>query len=357
MICLSCGHYTHPDREMARVQGSDDCTCSCHPANNRPPRSEPRGAGVSDGPHGPPVCQTPSSSGRGRNLFGRPGPHRRDLTQPQEGAACGTRGRGIRSACRTAVHDGRPKRSSLRGRIGIDVGGRTKLTHGSGASAAQNNAGNLGTCGHHATGGSTAADGGLTSSTRATPMVRVPSNRWTPGETGASSSPDREHRGSTPARRIPAATTAKANRATRADSGLGATCGGRGFDSRRLHCRETGQSYGRPLDAAVSARDIGQAWEWKAAIGCRRAPRPRCMWRDRAAWSAHRVHNPEVAGSNPAPAIDRFDVTAEREGSTTARRLGHLSRTIRTPNVTAVRHASYPPGALMPSTRPMEGAR
>ena len=227
---------------------------------------------------------------RGRASTCPPGGQKPGAHPHHGGAACGTRGRGIRSACRTAVHDGRPKRSSLRGRIGIDVGGRTKLTHGSGASAAQNNAGNLGTCGHHASGGSTAADGGLTSSTRATPMVRVPSNRWTPGETGASSSPDREHRGSTPARRIPAATTAKANRATRADSGLGATCGGRGFDSRRLHSTET----------------------------------------------AH---------------------TAEREGSTTARRLGHLSRTIRTPNVTAVRHASYPPGVLMPSTRPKDGAR
>lgn len=30
MICLRCGHYAQPDREMARVQGSDDCPCMCH---------------------------------------------------------------------------------------------------------------------------------------------------------------------------------------------------------------------------------------------------------------------------------------------------------------------------------------
>ena len=30
MVCLRCGHYTHPDREMARVQGSTHCRCPCH---------------------------------------------------------------------------------------------------------------------------------------------------------------------------------------------------------------------------------------------------------------------------------------------------------------------------------------
>ena len=32
MICLRCGHYSHPDREMAREEGSDGCLCSCHAA-------------------------------------------------------------------------------------------------------------------------------------------------------------------------------------------------------------------------------------------------------------------------------------------------------------------------------------
>lgn len=31
MICLRCGHYTHPDREMDRAQGSERCSCDCHP--------------------------------------------------------------------------------------------------------------------------------------------------------------------------------------------------------------------------------------------------------------------------------------------------------------------------------------
>ena len=35
MICLRCGHYTHPDRELDRVQKSEHCTCKCHPWNNR----------------------------------------------------------------------------------------------------------------------------------------------------------------------------------------------------------------------------------------------------------------------------------------------------------------------------------
>jgi hypothetical protein len=31
MICFTCQHYTHPDRELARLQGSDRCRCACHP--------------------------------------------------------------------------------------------------------------------------------------------------------------------------------------------------------------------------------------------------------------------------------------------------------------------------------------
>ena len=34
MICLRCGHYTHPDREMDREQRSADCRCPCHPGNH-----------------------------------------------------------------------------------------------------------------------------------------------------------------------------------------------------------------------------------------------------------------------------------------------------------------------------------
>ena len=30
-MCLRCGHYTHPNREMDRVQRSTTCTCPCHP--------------------------------------------------------------------------------------------------------------------------------------------------------------------------------------------------------------------------------------------------------------------------------------------------------------------------------------
>lgn len=30
MICLRCNHYRNADRELAGVQGSDDCSCSCH---------------------------------------------------------------------------------------------------------------------------------------------------------------------------------------------------------------------------------------------------------------------------------------------------------------------------------------
>ncbi len=35
MICLRCGHYTHPDREMDREQGSGRCLCCCHPWNEK----------------------------------------------------------------------------------------------------------------------------------------------------------------------------------------------------------------------------------------------------------------------------------------------------------------------------------
>lgn len=35
MICLRCGHYIVPDREMAREQRSNDCTCDCHPWNKK----------------------------------------------------------------------------------------------------------------------------------------------------------------------------------------------------------------------------------------------------------------------------------------------------------------------------------
>jgi hypothetical protein len=31
MICLRCSHYTYPDRECAREQGSEACRCACHP--------------------------------------------------------------------------------------------------------------------------------------------------------------------------------------------------------------------------------------------------------------------------------------------------------------------------------------
>lgn len=34
MICLICNHYTHPDRELDRVQGSVHCRCECHPWNH-----------------------------------------------------------------------------------------------------------------------------------------------------------------------------------------------------------------------------------------------------------------------------------------------------------------------------------
>lgn len=30
MFCLTCHHYSQPDREMARYQESDDCPCACH---------------------------------------------------------------------------------------------------------------------------------------------------------------------------------------------------------------------------------------------------------------------------------------------------------------------------------------
>jgi hypothetical protein len=33
MICFTCGHYSHPDGEMQRVQQSGDCACRCHPWN------------------------------------------------------------------------------------------------------------------------------------------------------------------------------------------------------------------------------------------------------------------------------------------------------------------------------------
>jgi hypothetical protein len=36
MICLTCGHYSHPDGEMEREQRSGDCRCRCHPWNQRP---------------------------------------------------------------------------------------------------------------------------------------------------------------------------------------------------------------------------------------------------------------------------------------------------------------------------------
>jgi hypothetical protein len=37
MICLRCGHYTHPDREMDCEQRSENCACRCHPWNNLAP--------------------------------------------------------------------------------------------------------------------------------------------------------------------------------------------------------------------------------------------------------------------------------------------------------------------------------
>jgi hypothetical protein len=40
-ICLTCGHYSHPDGEMERVQRSGSCACRCHPWNH-PPDPEPR---------------------------------------------------------------------------------------------------------------------------------------------------------------------------------------------------------------------------------------------------------------------------------------------------------------------------
>jgi hypothetical protein len=33
MICLRCGHYTHPNSELDLDQGSTDCACPCHPWN------------------------------------------------------------------------------------------------------------------------------------------------------------------------------------------------------------------------------------------------------------------------------------------------------------------------------------
>jgi len=33
MICLTCGHYSNPDGEMERAQGSGGCPCPCHPWN------------------------------------------------------------------------------------------------------------------------------------------------------------------------------------------------------------------------------------------------------------------------------------------------------------------------------------
>jgi hypothetical protein len=62
MVCLGCGHYTHPDAELARVQGSQLCRCACH----RPP---PEGEG------GPCTTATPVA-GMGR---------RRRRRRPHEG--------------------------------------------------------------------------------------------------------------------------------------------------------------------------------------------------------------------------------------------------------------------------------
>ena len=39
MICLTCNHYTHPDSEMERVQGSTSCDCPCHPWNQAAART------------------------------------------------------------------------------------------------------------------------------------------------------------------------------------------------------------------------------------------------------------------------------------------------------------------------------
>lgn len=33
MICMTCHHYTDPDREMERAQQSEHCHCACHPWN------------------------------------------------------------------------------------------------------------------------------------------------------------------------------------------------------------------------------------------------------------------------------------------------------------------------------------
>lgn len=45
VICLMCGHYSNPDREMEREQQSGACACRCHPWNRLrqdPPPVVPR---------------------------------------------------------------------------------------------------------------------------------------------------------------------------------------------------------------------------------------------------------------------------------------------------------------------------
>lgn len=123
----------------------------------------------------------------------------------------------------------------VRARHGFDVGEGAELMHGSGGLRRSEQCGQTSTCGHHASGGSTAEDGGLTSSTCATPMVRVPSNRRTPWKDTGARGGLRRPRGIASCSQSMPGRKAKGKAAIRADSGEELTRGGREFDSPRVH--------------------------------------------------------------------------------------------------------------------------
>lgn len=92
MICLACGHYARPDREMDHAQRSTDCACECHPWNHSTPGGatrtqgrDMRRAGRERG-HG----FTPSRQGVSDGPQGRRYANRRGVSPVRVGAAhCG----------------------------------------------------------------------------------------------------------------------------------------------------------------------------------------------------------------------------------------------------------------------------
>jgi hypothetical protein len=215
---------------------------------------------------------------------------------------------------------------ALRARHGFDVGERTELMHGGGACAALNNAGKPENCrkdGSQERGCAARCGGGRGSRSRGrahqrvthalrmlTPIGAGDSNRRTLGETRASSSRNTSTGlGACPDYAGGSRRTAKGNRATRAESGEVGTFGGRGFDSPRVHCRETGHIRSAAGCSGVGPRHRAgpgvEARSRDVVSGPGRASRPGRLQRDGAA-AARRPHKPEVLGSSPSPAISFF---------------------------------------------------